>query len=427
MANSLFVLSVFLIWLILLYHMFLMQGGFLHNVRYRFNVKKWERNVRWGTVTLPKVSILVPAHNEELVIDQTIRSMIELKYPRDKLEIIVVNDHSSDRTGEIAEYYAAHYHKVKAVHTSPPFAGKGKSSALNYGFRHATGDVIVVYDADNTPKRDAVYNLVLALQNDPQAGAVIGKFRVINAKKNLLTRFINIETICFQWMAQAGRWHWFNLATIPGTNFAIRRSILEELGGWDEKALSEDTELSIRVYNLGYHIRFFPEAVTWEQEPETFHTWWRQRIRWARGNLYVVMKYLFRIFKLKNKKVVFDLIYFFFTYFIFFAGIITSDVLLILNMSTDLELKSGPVSIVLVVLAYLLFVTEVVLALSMERGEMTVKNFFTVLFMYFTYCQLWIGLVVYAFYLEGKRVLFRQEIKWYKTERYNTEQSVRSG
>ncbi|BBP87230.1 hypothetical protein BsIDN1_08480 [Bacillus safensis] len=143
--------------------------------------------------------------------------------------------------------------------------------------------------------------MVLGLLNDPKAGAVVGKFRVINAAKNLLTKFINIETICFQWMAQGGRWKWFGIATIPGTNFAIRRHILEELGGWDVHALAEDTELTIRVYNLGYVIRFFPAAITWEQEPETWKVWWRQRTRWARGNQYVVLKFFKAVYEAETK------------------------------------------------------------------------------------------------------------------------------
>ena len=159
-----------------------------------------------------------------------------------------------------------------------------------------------MYDADNTPEPDAVRYLVTGLVKDRRAGAIVGKFRVINAQKNLLTRLINIETITFQWLAQAGRWFWFGMTTIPGTNFAIRRSIFEELGGWDEQALSEDTELSIRVYNLGYYIRFFPAAITWEQEPETWTVWWKQRTRWARGNVYVIVKYLLQFSKLKTRK-----------------------------------------------------------------------------------------------------------------------------
>ncbi|HZG18037.1 MAG TPA: glycosyltransferase family 2 protein [Candidatus Bathyarchaeia archaeon] len=420
MANDLFYLSLAVIWLMLLYHMFLMQGGYLHYLRYEKPIEGWEKEDK----PLPKVSILIPAHNEEMVIERTIKAMVRLHYPKDKLEVIVINDNSSDRTGDIASSFAAKYPFVKVVTTQPPYAGKGKSTALNQGLLQASGEVIVVYDADNTPERMAVYYLVLALLNDERAGVVVGKFRVNNAQTNLLTRFINIETICFQWMAQAGRHHWFRVTTIPGTNFAIRREILDELGGWDEKALAEDTELTIRVYNLGYYIRFFPAAITWEQEPETWRVWWKQRTRWARGNQYVVLKFLTRLFSLKRKAIVFDLIYFFFTYFLFFMGVIISDVLLLASLIFDLQLGVGIVSTILWILAFFLYVTEVMIALSVEKTELNLKNFLIVLFMYFTYSQIWIVLVVYAFCLEAKRSLFRQEVTWYKTERFQKEKTV---
>ncbi|MFJ8246240.1 glycosyltransferase [Peribacillus asahii] len=414
MANTLFLLSLSIIWLMLLYHMFLMQGGYLHFLRYENTIPQWRANLK----VYPKVSILIPCHNEEVVIENTLKAMVKLKYPPEQLEISVINDNSNDRTGEIAEGFAEKYPFVKVVATEGEFAGKGKSSALNYGLSQSTGSIVVVYDADNTPESMAVQYLVMAMVNDPKAGAIVGKFRVINAKKNLLTRFINIETICFQWMAQAGRWFWFKITTIPGTNFAIRREILDRLGGWDVKALSEDTELTIRVYDLGYHIRFFPAAITWEQEPENGKVWWKQRTRWARGNQYVIMKFLLKVFTLKRKGIIFDLIYFFFTYFLFFFGVILSNILFFINLFVDLELKIGNVALILWVLAYFLYITEVMIALSIEKTEMNIRNFFVVLFMYFTYSQLWILLVMYALFLEVKRVLFKQEVKWYKTERF---------
>ncbi|NLY78659.1 MAG: glycosyltransferase family 2 protein, partial [Lysinibacillus sp.] len=238
MANLLLYISLFLIWFMLFYHAFLMFGGFLHSLK----DEKFKKNLTIPKEGFPKVSILIPAHNEEVVIKDTIKSMIQLNYPKNKLEVIIINDNSSDHTGAIIEDYSKRYPFIKAVHTKPPNAGKGKSSALNQGLKHSTGEIIVVYDADNMPEPDAIYYLALGLCNDKSAGAIVGKFRVENADKNLLTRLINIETLTFQWLAQAGRWFWFKMTTIPGTNFAIRRSILEELGGWDEKALSEDTE-----------------------------------------------------------------------------------------------------------------------------------------------------------------------------------------
>ncbi|WP_347862318.1 glycosyltransferase [Salimicrobium sp. PL1-032A] len=417
MANVFLYTSLFLIWFMLFYHMFLMQGGYIFSQNYKKTARKWREKPH----RFPTVSILIPAHNEEMVIEKTLQSMIALEYPKNNLEVIVINDNSSDRTGEILETYAARFPFIKPVHTSPPNGGKGKSGALNNGLKEATGEMIVVYDADNTPEPEAIQYLALGLENDPEAGAVVGKFRVTNAQKNLLTRLINIETITFQWLAQAGRWFWFRMSTIPGTNFAIRRSILERLGGWDEKALSEDTELSFRVYELGYHIRFFPMAVTWEQEPEKLKVWWKQRTRWARGNEYVIFKYLFRFHKLKRKKMAIDLFYFLFTYLLFFSGILISHSIFVLNLFFDLNITIGFVSYVLLILGFLLFVTEVTLALSFERGQLTWRNFFTVLLMYITYSQMWLVLVVYASWLELKRVLFKQEVTWYKTQRFEGE------
>ncbi|WP_073201134.1 glycosyltransferase [Gracilibacillus kekensis] len=235
----------------------------------------------------------------------------------------------------------------------------------------------------------------------------------------MLTRLINIETLTFQWLAQAGRWFWFKLATIPGTNFAVRKSVLEELGGWDEKALSEDTELSFRIYDLGYHIRFFPNAITWEQEPETIKVWWRQRTRWARGNLYVIFKFFFLFFKLKHKKVGLDLIYFMFTYVFFFGGVILSHALFLASLIFGVQLSVGLVSYLLLISGFLLFIIEELLALNFEKKQLTKKNVLTVILMYFTYSQMWLFLVVYAAFIELKRVIFRQEVTWYKTKRFN--------
>lgn len=407
MADVLFYLSLILIWIMLLYHMFLMQGGFQHYLTYEKVLPEWTKQGK----ELPTVSILIPAHNEEVVIRQTLKAMVQLSYPKHLLEIIVINDNSSDGTGDIVQSFSEQYDHVHMIETKPPFAGKGKSTALNEGLKASTGEVICVYDADNMPEQKAVYHLVLGLLNDPKAGAVVGKFRVINAAKNLLTKFINIETICFQWMAQGGRWKWFGIATIPGTNFAIRRHILEELGGWDVHALAEDTELTIRVYNLGYVIRFFPAAITWEQEPETWKVWWRQRTRWARGNQYVVLKFLKQFMKLKRKRMIFDLFYFFFTYFLFFFGVLLSNGIFIVNLFVDLHLSVGAVALILWGLAFFLFLTEVMITLSIEKTELTKQNILIVALMYFTYSQVWIALVVYSLCVEAKSRLFKQEVK----------------
>jgi cellulose synthase/poly-beta-1,6-N-acetylglucosamine synthase-like glycosyltransferase len=368
----------------------------------------------------PSVSILIPAHNEEKVIGKTVMSMLSLNYPEDKLEVIVINDNSSDNTGKILEEIKKTYGKgrLKVITTDKITGGKGKSNALNIGYKNSRGEFIAVYDADNTPEKLALRYLVYAITNSRELGAVIGKFRTRNKSKNLLTRFINIETLSFQWMAQAGRWQLFRLCTIPGTNFIIRKSIVEALGGWDIHAIAEDTEISFRIYKMGYRIGFMPLAVTWEQEPEKLRVWFKQRTRWAKGNVYVLVKYIRNIFREKTKSVLFDLYYFFSVYFFFLSSVIISDIIFILGLFTNIKIGLSSNYLLLWILAYILFILEVSITLTMEKGESNYKNILIVALMYFTYCQLWMVVAIKGIILYFKDVLLKKETKWYKTERF---------
>jgi cellulose synthase/poly-beta-1,6-N-acetylglucosamine synthase-like glycosyltransferase len=368
----------------------------------------------------PSVSILIPAHNEEKVIGKTVKAMLSLNYPEDKFEVIVINDNSSDDTGKILEELKKTYSNknLRIITTDKITGGKGKSNALNIGYQNSKSDYIVVYDADNTPEKLALRYLVYAITNSKDLGAVIGKFRTRNKYKNILTRFINIETLSFQWMAQAGRWQLFRLCTIPGTNFIIRRSVIEALGGWDIHAIAEDTEISFRIYKMGYRIGFMPLAVTWEQEPEKLRVWFKQRTRWAKGNVYVLLKYLKNIYREKTKSVLFDLYYFFSVYFLFLSSVILSDIIFILGLFTDIKISLSSNFFVIWILAYILFILEVSIALTLEKGESNYKNIILVALMYFSYCQLWMIVAIKGMILYFKDVLFKQETKWYKTERF---------
>lgn len=422
MADVLFQAALLCIWLLLSFHMFLAVGGYLLSRRYREPIQEWESKGR----PLPTVSILIPAHNEEVVIARTLRWMARLEYPRDRLEVIVINDNSSDRTGEIAEEFAARHDFIKVVHLDAETAGRGKPGALNQGLRHATGEMIVVYDADNTPERKAVYYLALALQNTPGAGAVVGKFRVINARQSLLTRFINVETIMFQWLAQAGRYRWFGITTIPGTNFIIYRHLLEQLGGWERGALAEDTELSIRVYESGHTIRFFPAAVTWEQEPATWRVWWKQRLRWVRGNQQVMWKALRRLPAMIGRRIALDVFYLLGTYLLFFGAVTLSNGLFVTSLIVDLHLTGGAASAALWVMAFGLFMSQALMTLSLEKTQLNLGNALVALLMYFTYAQLWLLLVVSALWVEMRIAVLKQDVTWYKTERFRLSTNLRA-
>ncbi|SHK05552.1 glycosyltransferase family 2 protein [Paramaledivibacter caminithermalis] len=416
LVDYLFLYSLLSTWLLLLMNIFLTFSG------YRFYTISSSKkiDILKEMTEFPSVSILIPAHNEEKVIGKTVKAMLSLNYPEDKFEVIVINDNSSDDTGKILEELKKTYSNknLRIITTDKITGGKGKSNALNIGYQNSKSDYIVVYDADNTPEKLALRYLVYAITNSKDLGAVIGKFRTRNKYKNILTRFINIETLSFQWMAQAGRWQLFRLCTIPGTNFIIRRSVIEALGGWDIHAIAEDTEISFRIYKMGYRIGFMPLAVTWEQEPEKLRVWFKQRTRWAKGNVYVLLKYLKNIYREKTKSVLFDLYYFFSVYFLFLSSVILSDIIFILGLFTDIKISLSSNFFVIWILAYILFILEVSIALTLEKGESNYKNIILVALMYFSYCQLWMIVAIKGMILYFKDVLFKQETKWYKTERF---------
>jgi len=387
---------------------------------YSVEVKNRRFNILTDMRGFPTISVLIPAHNEEKVIYETVKSMLSFDYPKDRYEVVVINDGSTDKTAEIVRGFQNKGIGIKLKLVDiPPEEGKlGKSNALNYGFKHTKGDYIVVYDADNTPNRLALRYLSNEIHTHDDYGAVIGKFRTRNKSRNLLTRFINIETLSFQWMAQAGRWRLMRLCTIPGTNFIVRRSVLEKIGGWDIDAIAEDTELSFRIYQLGYEIASMPLAETFEQEPENLLVWFRQRTRWVNGNIYVLSKHMKIFFKGGDRKILFDLYYYFSVYFLFLSSIVVSDSIYILGVFTDYKIGITGNFNIIWVLTYLIFVFQILIALSIEKGEITFANVCLVFIMYFTYCQLWLIVSVNGLIKNIANQVLKRKSKWYKTVRH---------
>ncbi len=415
MLNILFIYSLISIWLILIYHIVLAFAGY----QYRDEVNEYSGKFDVLHKT-PFVSIIVPAHNEEKVIEQTVKAILNMDYPTESFELIVVNDKSTDRTGEILYSLQENNPDLKIVNVRKG-GGRGKSAALNIGLKRARGDYIVVYDADNTPEKLALKYLVSAITENSGLACVVGKFRTRNKYKTILTRFINLETLGFQWLSQAGRWKLFKISTIPGTNYIIRKNILDTLGGWDENSITEDTELSMRIYqHKGVNkIKFFPLAITWEQEPETLSVWFKQRTRWVKGNIQVISKLFSKNIFSYNSAIILDLIYYFSLYFLFISAIIVSDSILILQLFGFAKVTLSGYYIALWILAFILFLLEMMLAIGLEKGENNYKNLLLLSLMYFTYSQLWIVLVLKSsFSLLRERISGDLSVYWYKTERF---------
>ncbi len=413
-ADILSMYSIYAIWILMTINIILSVGGYIYYSR----IRKTDGHVNLSEY--PMVSVIVPAHNESIVIQKTVKALLNFDYPKDKYEIIVINDNSSDDSAAVLKEIQRKNpdRQLIVINTDKISGGKGKSNALNIGFSVARGSVIAIYDADNTPEPQALTLLVENLMSDEKAGAVIGKFRTRNRNATILTRFVNIETLAYQCMNQAGRFLYFKLCTIPGTNFVIRRSIIEEMGGWDPKALSEDTEISFRIYRMGYYIKMMPLAVTWEQEPHLLPVWFKQRTRWAKGNIYVLLKNFKYIFDKDAGKMRIDVFYYLLVYLMMLSSLIFSDIIFLSGILGFVHVSISGFSTLLWGMAILVFVLNMLITLAVEENEFNFESAVLVLIMLFSYSKLWVAVVLNSILQTGADILLKREVKWEKTVRY---------
>jgi cellulose synthase/poly-beta-1,6-N-acetylglucosamine synthase-like glycosyltransferase len=236
---------------------------------------------------LPSFSIVVPVKNEERVIDRLLTSLSTLNYPLNKREIIIVEDGSTDKTNEICMNYAKENANVKILHKP---LSNGKPSALNFGLAHAKGDIIAIFDADNVPAHDALL-VVIEYFEDPKVAAVQGRTASINPKENMLTQFISYEEAVWCEAYLRGKDVLNLFVHLKGSCQFIRRHVLEQLQGFDEAVLSEDMEISARLVENDYKIRYASDVVALQESPSNLKTLFKQRTRWFRGTMEVAFKY----------------------------------------------------------------------------------------------------------------------------------------
>jgi len=234
----------------------------------------------------PSLSVVIPAYNEEKSIDSTIRSVLEAEYPC-SVEVIVVNDGSTDKTGEILKRMAASDSRVKLGTANHA----GKANAINIGVEKSVNEIIVVLDADSQLEKKSLMEIVKPFSKD-SVGGVSGIVRAAY-RNNPLTWFQDFEYI------QSSAWR-FICNKIGGTYIfpgfaAFRRDAFLSIGGFSKDTLSEDLDIGLRLKKAGYQLRM-STAVMHTQVPETFGGLVKQRTRWGRGTAQVMKKHSDMIF-----------------------------------------------------------------------------------------------------------------------------------
>ena len=306
-----------------------------HAVFAYFRIYKKQR-MYYGSIQdseLPSISILIPMYNEEQVLEYVLDALMECDYPKELLEIIPINDNSTDRTKEMLDDYKEKYDIIHPIHRDSEL--RGKVAALNDALQVAKHEIIMVFDADYKPSKDLITQLAMAFE-DPEAGAVMGRVIPQNAGKNWLTRLLNLERSGGYQADQQAR---YDLRTIPqygGTVGGFRKSLVLEEGGFDARVLAEDTELTYRLFTKGWKVIYANSAECYEEVPETWDVRARQIRRWSRGHNQVMFKYFFRVLSSKymNRREKADGLLLLFIYFVpvlFMLGLVDSIVLFFLG------------------------------------------------------------------------------------------------
>ena len=241
--------------------------------------------------SLPMISLVVPAYNEGPVIEAALRSLLKLDYPN--FEILVVDDGSTDDTYEkaLAVARSSSVVTVRVIHKP----NGGKADALNTGIVHAKGEFILNMDGDTKLSRNTLRACVRHFEN-PRIGAVAGNVKVLN-RENLWTRVQALEYIEGLAMSRKAQSFVRLVNIIPGPLGMFRKSVLQQVHGYDSDTFAEDCDLTLKVLTRGWHVAYEPTAIAWVETPSSLLDLLKQRYRWTRGILQAMRKHRAALFR----------------------------------------------------------------------------------------------------------------------------------
>lgn len=263
---------------------------------------QWERHWSWRPEPGPKlddepmVSVLIPCFNEEQNGEQAIIAALSQDYAN--LEVVAINDGSSDGTGAMLDRLTATYPELRVLHLAH---NQGKAMALRMGAMAARSDYLVCIDGDARLDPDAVRYLVAPLVQHKRVAAVTGNPRV-RTRSTLIGRLQVGEFSSIIGLIKRTQRVYGRVFTVSGVCAAFRRDALDQVGYWSLDMITEDIDITWKLQRAHWRVFYEPRALCWILMPETLRGLWKQRLRWAQGGAEVLLKNLPTIWHREHKR-----------------------------------------------------------------------------------------------------------------------------
>lgn len=275
---------------VVFFFLILIAGSFLNELSYiplgfyhmRVDRRREQAHLRVQRTHYPRVSVVIPAYNEEKTIEATVRSVLESSYQN--FEVIVINDGSTDSTEQALSQYVLG--GQIAIINRPQ---GGKALAVNTGILASSGEIVQIIDADVVIQRDVLAKLAVHFE-DPEVSAVSGNIKVGN-RVNVLTNLQALEYVRDLNLRRRALDILDTIPVIPGATGAFRKGVFKIVGGMDKETLVEDMDMTLKIVKAAGDVRFETHALSYTEGPENWKAWIRQRRRWYGGSLQTMLKH----------------------------------------------------------------------------------------------------------------------------------------
>ena len=233
----------------------------------------------------PAVTFLVPCHNDQNIVAETIEYLMQQNYP--DFEVIAINDGSSDGTGRILDELAVRHARLRVIHLA---ANQGKAMGLTAGALLTRNEFLICIDSDALLDRNAANWMMWHFLSSARVGAVTGNPRIRN-RSTLFGRIQVGEFSSTAGLLKRAQRTYGRLFSMSGVIAGFRKSALHQAGYWSPDMLTEDIDITWKLEIGKWDVRFEPRALCWILMPETLRGLWRQRLRWAMGGVQVLFRH----------------------------------------------------------------------------------------------------------------------------------------